>query len=195
MKFISVLFFLLAFSAHAETLTGYVVAIADGDTLTVLVANHQQYKIRLVGIDAPEKSQGFGDRSKQSLASLVFNKNVTVEWSKLDRYGRTVGKIMVNGIDANLEQIKTGMAWWYRAYAKEQSLADRAKYEQAETIAKQQQIGLWRDRNPMPPWDFRHGGAQPVTVSNLCLCRSSIVCTGPKGGSYCITQSGGKSYK
>jgi endonuclease YncB( thermonuclease family) len=195
MKFVSIFFCLLALSANAETLTGYVVSIADGDTLTLLDANRQQHKIRLAGIDAPEKSQGFGDRSKQSLAVLVFNKNVTVEWNKLDRYGRTIGKIMVNGVDANLEQVRTGMAWWYRDYAKEQSPEDRAKYEQAEVMAKQQRFGLWQDANSMPPWDFRHGGAKSAPDNNFCLCSSSLVCTGPKGGHYCITQSGGKSYK
>jgi endonuclease YncB( thermonuclease family) len=112
--------FLLALTAHAETLTGYVVAIADGDTLTVLDANHLQHKIRLADIDAPETGQPFGDKSKQNLAALTFNKNVTVEWNKLDRYGRTIGKVMINGIDANLEHVKAGMAWWYHAYAREQ---------------------------------------------------------------------------
>lgn len=90
----------LVFSlAHAETLSGYVVGIADGDTVTVLDANRQEHKIRLAGIDAPEKAQPFGDRSKQNLAALVFNKNVIVEWDKQDRYGRTVGKILINGKD------------------------------------------------------------------------------------------------
>lgn len=113
-----VVIFLVAVSAHAESLYGYVVDITDGDTIVVLDANHEQHKIRLAGIDAPEKvnsekapetAQPFGERSKQNLASIVFNKNVAVEWSKLDRYGRTVGKVMVNGIDANLAQIKAGM--------------------------------------------------------------------------------------
>ena len=106
-----VFLFLLACSAHAETLTGRVVGIADGDTVTVLDANRQQHKIRLAGIDAPEKTQPFGDRSKQNLSTLVFDKQVAVEWKKQDRYGRTVGKVLINGIDANLAQVKAGMAW------------------------------------------------------------------------------------
>lgn len=186
---------LVAFSAHAETITGYVVAISDGDTLTVLDSNRQQHKIRLAGIDAPEKAQAFGDRSKQNLAALTFNKNVTVEWNKLDRYGRTIGKILVNGIDANLEQVNAGMAWWYRDYAKEQSPDDRAKYEQAELMSKQHRVGLWNDKNPMPPWDFRHGGAQQLQVNDSCQCGGGPLCTGPKGGHYCMTPSGGKRYK
>ena len=180
---------------QAETLTGYVVAIADGDTLTLLDTSHQQHKIRLAGIDAPEKSQPFGDRSKQNLAALTFNKHVTVEWNKRDRDGRTIGKIMVNGIDSSLEQVKAGMAWWYRKYAKEQAAADRITYEQAEAMARQQKLGLWRDINPMPPWEFRHGGAQQSSVTQSCPCGSAVICTGPKGGHYCMTQSGVKRYK
>jgi micrococcal nuclease len=184
--------FLLACSAHAETLTGYVVGISDGDTVTVLDASRQQHKIRLAGIDAPEKALAFGDRSKQHLATLVFNKNVSVEWNKQDRYGRTVGKIMVNGLDANLEQVKAGMGWWYREYAKEQSPADRRLYEQAEQHAKAQRAGLWRDANPMPPWDFRHSGGP---VNEPCPCGGDAICTGPKGGTYCTTATGRKLYR
>lgn len=154
MKVIWVL--LLFFSvAQAETLNGYVVGISDGDTLTLLDAKNQQYKIRLAGIDAPEKAQAFGERSKQHLAGLVFNKKVTVEWDKLDRYGRTVGKVLINGQDANLEQIKAGMAWWYEKYKKEQSTDDQQGYRVAEQQAKMERIGLWRDTNPLPPWDWR----------------------------------------
>jgi endonuclease YncB( thermonuclease family) len=108
-----VFLFLLACSVQAETLTGRVVGVADGDTITVLDANRQQHKIRLAGIDAPEKAQPFGDRSKQNLSALVFDKQVVVESNKQDRYGRTVGKVLVNEIDANLAQVKAGMAWWY----------------------------------------------------------------------------------
>lgn len=141
--------------ARAETLDGYVVAVSDGDTITVLDAKREQYKIRLAGIDAPEKAQAFGERSKQHLVELVFNKQVTVEWDKLDRYGRTIGKVLVNGQDANLEQIKAGMAWWYEKYKKEQSTDDQRDYRLAEQQAKMERIGLWRDANPLPPWDWR----------------------------------------
>jgi endonuclease YncB( thermonuclease family) len=120
----------------ADTLTGRVVGVADGDTLTVLDSNRRQHKIRLAGIDAPEKAQAFGDRSKTRLSLLTFNKMVTVEWSKTDRYGRVVGKVMLGNLDINLEQIKSGMAWWYRDYAKEQSPADREDYEHHELMAK-----------------------------------------------------------
>lgn len=180
-------------TAHAETLTGYVVAISDGDTVTVLDARHQQHKIRLAGIDAPEKAQAFGQSSKQNLAGLIFNKNVTVEWTKLDRYGRTVGKISVNGKDANLEQVKAGMAWWYEKYRKEQSSADQGIYQVAEQQARRQRIGLWRDESPIAPWDWRHGEA--VVQDQDCPCASGTTCVGPKGGIYCFTTTGGKKYR
>lgn len=195
--------FLLAFSAHAETLTGFVIGVTDGDTITVLDSNRQQHKIRLAGIDAPEKAnsekapetaQAFGERSKQNLASIVFNKNVVIEWKKLDRYGRPVGKVMVNGIDANLAQIKAGMAWWYEKYRKEQSPADQRTYAQAEQQARLQQVGLWRDKNPIPPWEFRHA-KDGVQQEQSCPCSISVNCTGPKGGQYCLTESGSKKYR
>jgi len=147
---------LLACSVQAETLTGRVVGIADGDTVTLLDANRQQHKIRLAGIDAPEKAQPFGARSKQNLSALVFDKQVAVEWNKQDRYGRTVGIVMVNGIDANLAQIKAGMAWWYRKYAMEQSPEDRGRYEFEEREARARRVGLWQDPDPIAPWDWRH---------------------------------------
>lgn len=184
---------LLAFGiAHAETLTGYVVGISDGDTITVLDTRNRQIKVRLAGIDAPEKGQAFGDRSKQHLASLIFNQNVTVEWVKQDRYSRTVGKVLVNGKDANLEQIKVGMAWWYEKYRKEQSVPDQEIYHAAEMAAKQQRMGLWRDENPIPPWDWRHAGT--ASPNQDCPCESGTTCTGPKGGRYCVTESGRKRY-
>lgn len=104
----------LSAAAQPQTITGKVVAIADGDTLTVLDAGNRQHKIRLDGIDAPESSQDWGSRAKQSLSDLVFGKTVTVISSKKDKYGRTLGKVMLDKRDINLEQIRRGMAWFYR---------------------------------------------------------------------------------
>ena len=101
---------LAALACTAATIEGRVVGVADGDTITVLDANAVQHKIRLAGIDAPEKKQPFGQRSKQSLSDLVFDKAVTVETNKRDKYRREVGKVLVGGVDANLEQVKRGMA-------------------------------------------------------------------------------------
>lgn len=130
--------------------------VSDGDTVKVLDASNTQYKIRLMGIDAPEKKQAFGNKSKENLSDLVFNKQVTVEYSKQDKYGRTVGRILVNGVDANLEQVKAGLAWHYKQYQREQSVGDRAAYAQAEEQARSAHLGLWADPDPTPPWDWRH---------------------------------------
>lgn len=141
--------------AHSDTLVGTVVGLADGDTVTVLNASKTQYHIRLAGIDAPEKKQAFGNRSHQSLSELVFQKPVRVEYTKTDRYGRIVGKVLVNNVDASLEQVKRGMAWHYKAYEREQSPVDRVLYAQVETDARRAHRGLWQDPSPIPPWDFR----------------------------------------
>jgi endonuclease YncB( thermonuclease family) len=142
-------------ASSASTLTGTVVGISDGDTLTLLDSAKVQHKVRLAGIDAPEKSQPFGERSKQDLARLAFQKQVTVEWSKLDRYGRVIGKVLVDGDDVCLGQVRAGLAWHYKEYEREQSPLDRERYSQAEEEARKGRRGLWRDPAPTPPWDFR----------------------------------------
>lgn len=146
---------LVALPATAETLSGYVVSIADGDTITLLGEGNQQHKIRLAGIDAPEKAQPFGQKSKSNLSAMLFNRDVVAECGKTDRYRRKICKVLVGGTDANLQQIKTGMAWWYRTYAKEQAPQDREDYEIAEFDAKVRRAGLWADKNPVPPWEWR----------------------------------------
>lgn len=102
------------FQAHAGSVfEGRVVGVSDGDTITVLVGGHEQIKVRLAEIDAPEKAQPFGQRSKQALSDLVFGKTVRVEQQDTDRYGRVVGRVFVDGTDVNVEQIRQGMAWAY----------------------------------------------------------------------------------
>ena len=145
----------LAGNLNASTLQGKVVHVADGDTITVLDATNTQHKIRLQGIDAPEKAQAFGQKSKQSLHQLVHSKQVTVEYQKKDKYGRTVGKVVHNGTDVCLEQIKLGMAWHYKQYESEQTKEDREIYAQAELSARANAIGLWKDKQPTPPWEYR----------------------------------------
>lgn len=146
----------LALQAYGETIAGRVVGVADGDTITLLDGDNVQHKIRLAGIDAPEKKQPFGNRSKESLSELAYDKTVTVETDKRDKYGRQVGKVLVNGQDVNLVQVERGMAWFYRQYQRELSPNDRRLYEAAEDMAKADKRGLWRDADPVPPWDFRH---------------------------------------
>ena len=151
----AILALLFGLTSLAGTIEGRVVGVADGDTVTVLDADKVQHKIRLSGIDAPEKAQAFGNRSKESLSGLVFDKRVIVETEKKDRYGRDVGKVLVNGVDANLEQVQRGFAWHYKAYQREQSANDRMLYDLAESEARTARKGLWRDAEPTPPWDFR----------------------------------------
>lgn len=159
-----ILFFFCSL-AHAD-ITGRVVAVTDGDTIKVLDADNTQYKVRLTGIDAPEKKQPFGDASRKNLASLVAGKEVLVESNKQDRYGRALGKVWVQPsdcpscgktLDANHAQLLAGMAWWYRYYAKEQPPEDRGRYESAEDEARARGWGLWADPGPINPYDWRKG--------------------------------------
>ena len=142
-------------TSSAYELTGRIVSIADGDSVTLLDTNLRQHKIRLSGIDAPERRQPFGNRSRLHLGALVFGKRVTAHCPKTDRYKRAVCRIEVDGIDANLAQLEAGMAWHYKAYAREQRAPDRRRYAQAEERARDARQGLWADRAPMAPWDFR----------------------------------------
>lgn len=134
---------------------GAVVGVSDGDTITVLDDAHSQHKVRLAGIDAPEKGQAFGSRSKQSLSDCAFGHRAVVVGSKLDRYGRLVGKVLVDGADCNLRQVERGLAWHYKQYQREQPREDRDAYSQAEERARERRAGLWLDSDPEPPWDYR----------------------------------------
>ena len=154
-KLFATLLILFSCCLQAATLQGKVVGVADGDTIKVLDATNTQHKIRLQGIDAPEKAQPFGQKSKQSLSQLVYNKQVTVEYQKKDKYGRTLGKVLHNGTDVCLEQIKLGMAWHYKQYESEQTKEDRETYAQAELATRAQALGLWKDKNATPPWEYR----------------------------------------
>lgn len=142
-------------TSFADQLQGKVNKVTDGDTVNVLTSDNQTHKIRLSGIDAPEKSQGFGNKSKQALADEVYGKTVTVEFNKRDKYQRIVGKVIFNGKDVNLNQIKRGLAWHYKKYEGEQDVEDRSIYANAEYLAQRDRVGLWAENNPVAPWDFR----------------------------------------
>jgi endonuclease YncB( thermonuclease family) len=141
----------------AHLLEGKVVSVADGDTVTVLDDQKEQHKIRLLGIDAPEKSQAFGEKSKQSLRDMVHGKRVQVTYAKRDKYGRIVGKVMLDDEDICHQQIKRGLAWHYKKYQNEQTPEDRDTYSESENAARSQKLGLWTDAQPLAPWDFRKG--------------------------------------
>jgi endonuclease YncB( thermonuclease family) len=142
-------------ACFADALVGRVVGLSDGDTITVLDARLSQHKIRLAGIDAPEKGQPFGNRSKASLSSLVMGRSVEVEWHKRDRYGRVVGVVRVGTQDVGLAQVRAGMAGHYKAYEREQGLVERRAYVSAEEEARALSKGLWADRQPQAPWEYR----------------------------------------
>ena len=131
----------------AATLTGKVVKIADGDTLTLLVGK-TQVKVRLEGIDTPERGQPFGRKAGQALAKSVFGNVVQVDDFGKDRYGRTLGIVRLGRRNVNLELVQGGWAWWYRKYApKNKELAA------AEAAARRAKRGLWADAKPIPPWE------------------------------------------
>ncbi|MDQ3667591.1 MAG: thermonuclease family protein [Acidobacteriota bacterium] len=138
-----------------DFIRGNVVAVADGDTLTVLDLANRQHRIRLKGIDAPEGSQAFSAVSRQGLARLTFNKSVEVKYDKTDQYGRVVGQVLLDGKDVNLQLLVDGLAWFYREFANELIPEDRLAYEQAELSARLARRGLWADQNQIPPWEYR----------------------------------------
>ena len=146
------LLLLLSFSLFAEEIVGRVVRVVDGDTITVLSTSTAQHKIRLQGIDAPEKKQAFGNASRKFLSGLVANREVRVTYAKRDRYGRILGTVFVDGRDINHEMLKAGMAWHYKKYD------TNLTYAKAETEARTARRGLWQDKNPTPPETFRHKG-------------------------------------
>ena len=127
---------------------GKVVKIADDDTLTLLV-DSKQHRIRLSDIDTPERKQPFGTRAKQALSQLAFGKQARVVEVTVDRYGRIVGRVYVDGLDVNRELVAQGHAWVYRKYS------DHAELLELEAQAKEKGLGLWASPNPIPPWEWR----------------------------------------
>ena len=136
----------------AEILKGRVVKVSDGDTFTVLDVANVQHRIRLNKIDAPEKSQPFGDAARKHLAAFVAGKDVEIEWTKKDKYGRILGTIWAMipvRTDVNLQMVKDGFAWHYKQFDNTQS------YAAAETAARMAKRGLWKDPAPITPHEFR----------------------------------------
>ena len=127
-----------------------VVGITDGDTVKVRCGEAAEEKVRLLQIDAPEKKQAFGSKAKEALSDLAFQKQVQLERGDTDRYGRTLGRLTLDGTDLNFEMVRRGFAWCYRKYLTDSSCLA------IEDDARQHQRGLWADASPTPPWDFRH---------------------------------------
>lgn len=149
-KTILILFAFMPLILFSQVLTGRVVKIADGDTFTLLVNGNEQVKIRLDGIDAPEKGQAYGNKAKEYLSGMIWGEPVTVNVKSKDRYGRSIGKVSTPTIsDVNLEMIRAGYAWLYRDYNNDKT------YTAAENQARKNMRGLWQDKNPIRPQDFR----------------------------------------
>jgi len=148
-RFVIVLFLALApAGARAEVFQGRVVGIQDGDTINVL-HDKAPRKVRLLGVDCPEKKQAFGERAKLFVSSLAFGKGATVKASKIDRYGRTLGEVWVGEKNLSQELLRAGLAWHYRQFSKD------AELQRLEDVARVKGLGLWVDPDPVAPWDFR----------------------------------------
>ena len=146
--FLTILTLLFAFTASAFEFTGKVVSVADGDTITVLYGK-KEYKIRFQHIDCPESSQAFGTKAKQVLSNKVFGKTVTVRWTEKDRYERILGDVYIGKRRINAEMVQEGMAWHYKFFSKDATIAA------AQTKAKAGKVGLWSQPDPVAPWEFR----------------------------------------
>lgn len=141
-------------SAHSSSssFTGRTIDVADGDTITVLTQNNESVKVRLAGIDCPEGSQIYGDKAKQFTLSKVSGKRVRIQPETIDQYGRIVGVVLINGENLNEEIVSHGNGWVYRKYCTADYCNDWLKLEEKAKVAR---IGLWEDKNPQPPWDWR----------------------------------------
>jgi endonuclease YncB( thermonuclease family) len=147
---VAVLAFLARPDAKPHELTGKVVYIFDGDTLKILDGDQVQHRIRLYGIDAPEKGQAFGTKAQEALAEKVHKKTVRVVLKEMDQYGRIIGDVYLGDRNINLEMVLEGWAWWYRRYA-----PNSKPLEQAEAEARKARRGLWHDKNPELPFEYR----------------------------------------
>lgn len=154
--FAAILFSVLSCTAAFSDFAGKVVSIADGNTITVL-RGREQVKVRLDGIDAPQKSQPFGSKARQFTADACFGEVVTVVEKDTDRYGRTIAVIEADGENLNLQIVEEGFAWWYRKYAPKNT-----PIVAAEKAAREAQRGLWKEPKPVPPWEWRAGEREPA---------------------------------
>ena len=143
-------FLLLCTPLEAADLSGSVVRVLDGDTIEVLHNQHPE-RIRLSGIDCPEKGQAYGQKAKQAASALVFGKEVTLQTHGHDKYGRTLADVLLpDGTNVNHELVKDGWCWWYRKYA-----PGDVELERLEKAAREANKGLWADPHPVPPWEWR----------------------------------------
>ncbi|MDR4485428.1 MAG: thermonuclease family protein [Nitrospirales bacterium] len=146
--------------AYAADFQAKVIHISDGDTITVLNKEKEEIKIRLNGIDCPEAGQAFGNKAKEFTKGLVAGQMVTIQAYDQDKYGRTIGDVVLNdGRNLSQELVKAGMAWWFFKYSDDEQLGI------LEVKAKIARVGLWADPNPIPPWIFRHPDKLNIPLS------------------------------
>lgn len=136
---------------------GKVTKVIDGDTLEIIESGVSTRRIRLKGIDAPERNQAFAIESTRSLARLTNGKEVIIEWEKIDEHDRLVGRVLIEKRDICLEQIRAGMAWHFKRYQHEQTARERELYDRSENEARSARKGLWADSKPLEPWVVRTG--------------------------------------
>ena len=146
---------LFSATANANELAGRVTRVVDGDTLVVSDSSHLPTTVHLFGIDAPELAQEFGQQSRTGLSALALGQSIQAQCVEQDRYGHELCVVWIRGKDVGLEQIGNGMAWWNQKHALRQSPQTRSLYRQAEFNAKIRRFGLWRGKNPMPPWNWQ----------------------------------------
>lgn len=144
------LLFSLPSLVHSQSFSGQVVGVLDGDTIEVL-HNGKAQRVRLQGIDCPEKGQPYGNNAKQATSSLVFAQDVTLEIHGKDKYGRVLADVLLaDGSNVNHTLVKDGWCWWYRKYAPNDAILEQLEIEAIEAGR-----GLWADAEPIPPWKFR----------------------------------------
>ncbi|GAB6008977.1 thermonuclease family protein [Dysgonomonas reticulitermitis] len=149
MLFILFLFVSCSMTTEKGTISGKVVSVADGDTMTILTADKKQIKIRMLGIDAPERGQDFGTVARQQLNNLCYGKTVIVEKKDEDQYGRVLGVVYVDGMNVNEYMVRNGLAWYYRHFVNDPRL------DSLELLARKEKVNIWSMKNPMPPYEFR----------------------------------------
>lgn len=148
MKYLKLIILFLSIAAYSQS--GKVVRVKDGDTIVVLDSLNVQTTIRLAEVDCPESSQAFGKKAKDFTIGEVAMKNVTYKIIQMDRYGRTIAKVFYDGKYLSEELIKNGFGWHYNQYSTSKKLAA------FEINARENKKGLWFDKNPIAPWDYRH---------------------------------------
>jgi endonuclease YncB( thermonuclease family) len=150
-----------------DVIHAHCVGVTDGDTIKVLTTEKQLLRIRVAWIDAPEMGQAFGQRAKQSMSALVFGKDVELRPHAIDRYGRMVAMVFVDGRDVGLELIRAGLAWKYDHYLPEASPQIQTQYTAAETAARAARLGLWQEGEPVPPWEWRRAECERRTTLDI----------------------------